>query len=326
MRFLRDWLTGLASALAGLIRAPSPAVPVFKQDPIVKGAFRDRGRGRIIPFKLYAPSRSRGPSPVVIFSHGLGGSREGAPYLGRALAQRGYFAFFLQHPGSDEGILEGAQSADEVLRRLQEAMLATENAIDRFGDLPAVLDQLAVMNSKGRLAGRLDLNRVGMAGHSFGARGTMVAAGQRMGLLGGRFKEPRIKAGVALSPNVPSGNQQSLAGIYDAVDIPLLHVTGTNDGMPLEGTSFDPATRTLPFQLINRTDQYLLVLEGATHGTFSGRPTPGEPDIEPRHLQAVAEVVVLFFDAHLKGDPEALRTLREDFAHLLAPGDVFTVK
>lgn len=326
MRFLRQWLSVFLETIRRLFRGSSVASPTFRQEPVVKGAFRDRVRGRVIPFKLYAPSRSKGAAPVVIFSHGLGGSREAAPYLGEALARRGFFAFFIQHPGSDESILKGATSSEDVMARLKEAMHVTENAITRFGDVPLVLDQLAIMNQKGRLAGRLDLTRIGMAGYSFGARGTMVAAGQRIGLIGTRFKDPRIKAGIVLSPNVPSGQVQNLDRIYDQIDIPMLHITGTEDRLPGDPSGFDPATRTLPYQLIRRGDQYLLVLEGATHDTFSGRHPLEGPSPKPSHHATVAEAATLFFDAYLKGDPEAYRTLREDFVHLLAPGDQFEFK
>ena len=84
----------------------------------------------------------------------------------------------------------------------------------------------------------------------------------------------------------------------------------------------DPETRTLPFQLITFPEQYLLVLDGATHMTFSGRQDDDGSDAQ----EAVALAVVLFFDAYLKGDAEARRVLREDFPRSLAPGDVFEFK
>jgi predicted dienelactone hydrolase len=45
-----------------------------------------------------------GAAPVVLFSHGLGGSRTGSVFLGEHWAARGYVAVFLQHPGSDDSI------------------------------------------------------------------------------------------------------------------------------------------------------------------------------------------------------------------------------
>ena len=61
---------------------------------------RDEARKRDVPLRVCLPATTE-PAQVVIFSHGLGGSRENNPYLGTHSAARGYVAVFLQHPGSD---------------------------------------------------------------------------------------------------------------------------------------------------------------------------------------------------------------------------------
>lgn len=316
------------------------------------GVFQDPARKRAIPYKLYYPednAPTETPHPVVIFSHGLGGSREAAPYLGEALAQNGYYAFFIQHAGSDETILKGVRSPDDIRARLRGATTNPATAMDRFRDLPAAIAGLQAMNRAGPFAGRLDPGRIGMAGHSFGARGVMTAAGQRMGPMGAPFKDPRVRAGVAFSPNLPPQMMpgQRPAQAYDMVDIPIFHITGTEDGMPLgeDGPGggpngrFDPATRTMPFRYIRAAHQYLLVLKDAHHNTFSSRlrniedidpdemesPTVGGPE-ELRHVQTLGMAVVMFFDAHLKGDTTALKMLRGGFAQTLASGDRFEYK
>lgn len=332
MRLLLVWLRAAFEALLGFFRRWAPAERDRALGPYVTGVFRDRVRHRVIPFKIYVPRRALVPAPLVIFSHGLGASRDSAPHLGRALAENGYFAVFIQHPGSDESVLRGANTREDVRKRLQQVVNRPEDALQRFRDIHVVLDRIEEMNLKGRLAGRLDLDRIGMAGHSFGARSVLVAAGQQTGRVGSRLKEPRIRAGVALSPNVPTRpgtpmTEEELAGIYDSVDIPLLHITGSRDGLPLFDGSFDPSIRTLPFRAIRGPDQYLLVLDGATHATF-GRQL-GDKDADPAadaHRQAVITAMVLFFDAYLKDDARARRMLREGFRHTLAPGDVFEFK
>ena len=57
-------------------------------------------------------------------------------------------------------------------------------------DVPAVLDQLEAWNktSGHQLAGRLDLTRVGMSGHSFGAITTQAVSGQTFPLAGPRLR------------------------------------------------------------------------------------------------------------------------------------------
>ena len=67
--------------------------------------WQDTKRNRSIPVKFYIPkddAHSSKPYPVAIFSHGLGGSREAAVYLGDYLCRNGYLGVFIQHPGSDE--------------------------------------------------------------------------------------------------------------------------------------------------------------------------------------------------------------------------------
>ena len=70
-----------------LLRSARPEYPRLGDDPI----------------RVYLPAAGT-PAPVVLFSHGLGGSREGNAFMGRHWAQRGYVAVFLQHPGSDDGV------------------------------------------------------------------------------------------------------------------------------------------------------------------------------------------------------------------------------
>src|SRR5438128_1597060 len=64
---------------------------------------RDDQRSRDIPVRVYLPT-APGPAPVVLFSHGLGGSRENSPFLGRHWSARGYAVVFMQHAGSDESV------------------------------------------------------------------------------------------------------------------------------------------------------------------------------------------------------------------------------
>src|ERR1700752_4821796 len=67
---------------------------------------RDGARSRNIPILIYLPAGT-GRGPVVLFSHGLGGSRQMGDYLGAHWARRGYAAVFLQHPGSDADLWQG---------------------------------------------------------------------------------------------------------------------------------------------------------------------------------------------------------------------------
>ncbi|WP_291861875.1 hypothetical protein [Bradyrhizobium sp.] len=297
---------------------------------VADGIFRDELRNRTVPYRLYVPASLDGAYPVIIVSHGVGGSRDSMPYLGRWLAQSGYVAVHLQHPGSDSSVWQHATSLPEVYRALRDAMWDGGAAQRRFGDVPFVLRELARLNGEGSLAGHLNLDRIGMAGHSYGGVSTMVAAGQRMGPSGQwSYKEPRIRAGVVMSPNVPI-QRGNLVELYRDIEIPLFHITGTQDGNAVPGNKeFDPIQRTLPYQTLEIADQYLLVLDGADHNAFSGLeygPHAHGPEKLTRYTRAVEEGAGLFFDAYLKGNEAARAALRGKFRERLEPADRFEWK
>src|SRR5215203_5699790 len=70
---------------------------------------KDEKRSRVIPLRVYLPPNQKEPAPIVLFSHGLGGSREGSKFLGLHWAKRGYACVFLQHPGSDTSVWQDAK-------------------------------------------------------------------------------------------------------------------------------------------------------------------------------------------------------------------------
>src|SRR6478735_4138978 len=76
-------------------------------------AVTDDARHREIPVRVYLPE-GKTAAPVVLFSHGLGGSRENSPYLGQHWAARGYAVVFMQHAGSDEKVWKTAPAAERM--------------------------------------------------------------------------------------------------------------------------------------------------------------------------------------------------------------------
>ena len=47
----------------------------------------DSSRNRDIPVKVYYPASQTGSLPLIVFSHGFGGTKDGYEYLGRGWAQ-----------------------------------------------------------------------------------------------------------------------------------------------------------------------------------------------------------------------------------------------
>ena len=268
--------------------------------------WQDAKRGRPVPVKIYYPADMAAPLPLVIFSHGLGGSREGYEYLGRHWASHGYISLHVQHIGSDDAVWRGQ---DQPMQAMRQAAIRPENAVNRARDVSFVLDEMAGLNSApGLFQGRINLEKVGLAGHSFGANTTLVAAGQVFILPGGQtvgFAEPRIKAAIPMSAPVPrSGNE--LDRVFAAIAVPCLHMTGTLDDSPIGDTK--AAERRVPFDQISGAEQYLVTFNGGDHMIFSGRPrtaAAGRGEKDALFQDLIRQATTAFWDAYLMGDAGA---------------------
>jgi len=284
--------------------------------------WHDGGRHRPVPAKIYVPRGGQGPWPVIIFSHGLGGSRDGYEYLGRHWASHGYVSVHVQHIGSDTAVWKGKK---EPLAAMRRAVTDLANAVQRPRDVAFAIDRLTEMNAaEGPLKGRLDLERVGMAGHSFGAWTTLAVAGQSAGVLGPRLQDKRVTAAIAMSAPPAGPWQRNRA--YRHIRIPVLHMTGTLDSSIIRETK--PEERRVAFDHTDGADQYLVTFEGGDHMVFSGRrwrPAPNEKDA--RFHDLIRQATTAFWDAYLKGDASARRWLAEGgFKAVLGRDGVFEMK
>ena len=270
-------------------------------EAVERGA-RDEDRERTVPLLIYLPATG-GPAPVVLFSHGLGGTRHGSAYLGEHWAARGYVAVFLQHPGSDESVWVDLPPAERLAAMKRAA--SWQNLLLRVQDVSSVLDLLWVWNDDetDALSGRLDLERVGLSGHSFGAVTTQAVGGQSAGRRGRRFTDDRIRAALAMSPSCPA--RLDPARSFGSVEIPWMLMTGTEDHAVIGDQ--DPASRLLVYPNLPETiDRYELVLKDAEHSVFTERAQPGDrKERNPNHHRVILALSTAFWDAELRGDAEA---------------------
>jgi predicted dienelactone hydrolase len=102
--------------------------------------WQDTKRDRAVPAKVYYPENKNTPSPVVIFSHGLGGSRDGYEYLGRYWASHGFVSVHVQHLGSDASVWQGSATPRQALKA---AAMDVRNAAERPLDISFAIDQLS---------------------------------------------------------------------------------------------------------------------------------------------------------------------------------------
>ena len=273
-------------------------------------------RHREVPVKIYYP-KSGGRCPIIIMSHGLGGSREGYEYVGRQWASHGYVSVHPQHKGSDDGVWKGEQNPMEAM---QKAAANLANALDRPKDVSFVIDRLEQLDREdGPLQGRFDSSRIGMAGHSFGGYTTLAIAGQAFpGLLGKTLTlaDRRVRAAVSMSAPVPK-QRDKLEQAFGPIKIPCLHMTGTLDDSPIGDTK--AADHRLAFDHMHLADQYLVNFVGGDHMIFSGRPRRPEKLVVPGlhgsgekdalFQELIRTVTTAFWDAYLRDDARAKRWL-----------------
>lgn len=247
--------------------------------------------------------------PVILFSHGLGGNRHGSQYLARHWLARGYVTVFLQHPGSDDAVWRDIP-ARERLAALRAAATPAQ-LIHRMRDVVATLNALAEWQRTGEhrpLDERMDLTRIGLAGHSFGAVTTQAVAGQHVPpAIPGTWPDPRIKAALILSPSAPA--ILPAAEAFGKVAIPWMLMTGTHDtsfiGLPLDRRAVFPA---LP-----PGRKYELVLDQAEHSAFGDTALPGERLARnPNHHRAILALGTAFWDSTLEANQAAQAWLDGD--------------
>lgn len=251
---------------------------------------------------LIAPDDSS--YPVVVGSHGWRGFRALHTTQFEALASHGYIAVGIDHTyGAMNTVLGDGTAVPYNPAALPDGIPDAEyNANgtrleDVFeADIKFVLDELERMNEGGAFAGKMDLTRIGLMGHSTGG-GAMVQACQT---------DARCKAGFGMDVWVePLPADQVAQGVSQPFlfmrSIPWL----TNDNAAIFNQLYNASTG----------EKYNLAIAGTLHRDFTmqGILSPllqiigFTGSLDPvRTLDIVNAYMVTFFDHTLKGDPAPL--------------------
>jgi dienelactone hydrolase len=273
----------------------------------------DTARQRPVPVRLYLPEAAGSArTPLVVFSHGIGGSRRGYTWLGQHVARHGIASLHLQHVGSDRTLWGG--SIFGLVGRLQGAAQDKE-AIARVQDLRFALDTLLA----GELGGRFDPDRIVAGGHSYGANTTLLASGARVPREGGvlDLADARIRAAIVISAP-PFYGENEPQRILASVAVPSLHVTATDDVIRIPGYYSGSDDRVKVFEATGSTRKWLAVYEGGSHSMFTDRSTTGGATLNPRVKQATQRLVLAFLRGVFDGDSSALAAWPQQHAALLA--------
>lgn len=238
------------------------------------------------------------PAPVLVFSHGLYGSKDAYQVLARFWASHGYAVIQPTHPDS---LKEGFKGQADAMRAWDE----------RPKQISHVIDSLATIEEK--TGAKLDRERIGVGGHSFGAHTSMLVGGAVAypGLLakGTSFRDPRVKCTLLISP-------QGVGGLFrndswKDYPVPALVITGSLDTSPVNDTK--PEDRLAPFNLGPAGRMHLLWIEGAHHGFggISGSRFKGAGPPDEGQVWVVEQASLAFLDAFVKGDEAARKWLAD---------------
>ena len=311
----RDWLRlGAALALASALplrtfgaTGADEAAPFETLDL----DWADARRQRPVPVRLYLP-QARQPVPLVVFSHGIGGSRRGYSWLGQHFARHGVAGLHLQHVGSDRDLWTG--SILSVIGRLQGAAQDAE-AMARAQDLRFALDTLLT----GELAPRFDASRIVAAGHSYGANTALLASGARVEREGRvvALRDERVRAAIVISAP-PFYGEAEPRRILQAVTVPSLHVTCTEDIIRIPGYYSGAEDRVAVFDATGSTRKWLAVFAGGSHSMFTDRGGSGGATLNPQVKEATRALALAFLQTVFDGDDAGLRLWPQRHAAILA--------
>jgi predicted dienelactone hydrolase len=134
-----------------------------------------------------APDTSRGPYPLVVFSHGLGMARVGCAYLLEHLASWGFVAMAIDHPGST---LADSERANTKSWRAAYDYRSFGSLVTRPVDIRRAIGYAETLTAgDSAFAGVIAMDHIAVVGYSLGGYTALVSAGGRL-----HFKLPNAEA------------------------------------------------------------------------------------------------------------------------------------
>ncbi|MEM8807147.1 MAG: alpha/beta fold hydrolase [Cyanobacteria bacterium P01_G01_bin.38] len=299
----------------------------------------------LLPTDLYLPEGQN--LPLVVISHGVGGNRATLAYLAEHLASHGFAVVVVEHRGSSE-----SQLTDLLSGQAREA-IKPEEMIDRPVNIQQLLDQLEAMAQRDpTLRNRVDFQRVGALGQSFGAYTSLALAGAAVDLdrLGESCPPQIAQLNLSLllqclvpslpQPLPPLGDERVRAAI--AIN-PFSSAIFGPEGMAnitvptmLISASADTVTPALaeqirPFSWLTSPERYLMIMEGGTHFSTIFDPQAVEavavperaigpnPELAQRYVKAMS---LAFFKTHLAAAEDYRQYLEPSYAATLSQPDI----
>jgi dienelactone hydrolase len=323
---------------------------------IPAAVLRDSLRNKDVEMSIDYPTHG-GPYPVVIFSHGYGAPRNAYIGLSAFWASHGYVVIRPRHADAGKVVLpdrsleepprqprgrrqpaqpqQAPQFRPDPYEQWQSQTVA--DWTNRVGDITFVINSLPkLIEQYPEIKERVDANRIGVGGHSYGALVAMLAGGAKV-MSGGNaltYADPRVKAIEAMSSPGPAPDRGLTSESFSTINLPALFLTGTRDYGASE--TEDPAWRKKAYELSPAGDKWFVSATGINSSAFTGimtapsyvpstitptpLPRPGEgPAYPPPQSQqqpresaqgfrqlgmagTVRTISLAFWDAYLKND------------------------
>lgn len=307
----------------------------------------DTSRDRSLYVDVYVPQFTQGKMSVVVFSHGVASRPEDYGVALERLASYGFLVAAPQHPGSD------IIWAKEVLEGYHREAFDLNDFINRPKDISFVIDELERRNPT-QFQNRLDLQNVGMGGHSFGGYTALAIAGAEIDFEYLKQECDRLYSGVNISlllecraldlprqtynfrdnrvKAVFAGNPVN-RGIFgpkglSKITIPIMLGSGSYD--PAAPPALEQAAS---FTWLGSTQKYWAMVEGQAHVNFSELDAGLSKSIEtvtqltlPNQdliTDYTAAIEIPFFEVYINQNEKFRPYLQSTYAEYLSRGEQF---
>lgn len=274
---------------------------------------------RQVPIKIYYPQAS-GLFPVIIFSHGSGGSKNAFSYLGRFWASHGYISIHPTHFGSDKSVFQsGGRDA------LENSSKDPQQWRDRAGDISFLIDSLKQLERNiPPLTQKIDYSHIGVSGHSYGAYTAILIAGALVDIPQQpniTFQDERACAFLGISSQ-GSGTYGLTKSSWNEIQAPVMTVSGTKE---TGGKGKPKSWRLEPFKYMPPGNKYHTLIQNAEHSSYNDYKRSTE--ISKLEMQAINDIhtylqsaSIAFWDAYLKEDNSAREYLKSKMLQIYSNG------
>jgi predicted dienelactone hydrolase len=218
-------------------------------------------------------------APVLIFSHGFHGCATQSAFLMEAFADAGFVVFAPNHRDAtcNGGSAHWIERPEQPFQKPD--VWSDADYRDRADDITAVV---AALKTDARFAARVDLDRLGLVGHSLGGYTVLGLSGAWPS-----WTLPGVKAVLALSPYT---NPYLAKGTLGGVVAPVMYQGGTRDfGITPSIAKAGGAYERSP------APKYFVEFDGAGHFAWT--------DLRDRDHAAIVAYSLAFVNHYVRSEP-----------------------